>query len=389
MPARPQDRIVVETSAGACEIASSIRLTQDMQDMSQLAISCGDDTAWERITRIFHPGQQARLYVNGCLQFTGRWEINTVPADAHGGVTAELVARPRISDVRYVTAVKTTALKANEDGDLSFQNVSLKAFILALFAPLGYTEADFQFDTTADRNLITGQKTGLPKLSFLEPIQEGRAKVQPGELVWDCFQRHLKRFHLMAWDGADGRIVIGTPDDRQIPLYFARAKRGQLAQSNNVLSPHRIRDWSEVVSEVRVLGSTTGDDGDPKPILGVAGDAEVLATANASGQFLRRLAIPLDGQFASQRLAESRARRELALRSKNKDAWELTLDEWTFWTGSKAIPWAVNTCIDVDVDTIGVDGAGRYLIHKIQRTLDVHGAGTTTLSLVAPGILGV
>lgn len=386
---RPRDEIVVETALGSCQIASSIRLSQDMQDMSQIFLSCGDERAWKQITAIFHPGQVARLFLNGRLQFTGRWEINNVPADAHGGVTAELTARPRIADARYTTAVKGTALRPNEDGDLSFQNVSLKTFILALFAPLGYTAADFQFDATADRDIITGQKTGLPRLVNLEPIQEGRAKVQPGETVWDCFQRHLKRFHLMAWDGADGRIVVGKPDDMSAPLYWARAKFGALSGQNNVLSAHRTRDWSEVVSEVRVTGATQGDDGDPRPILGVAGDAEVLSTANSIGHFSRRLLLPLDGQFASQGLAESRARRELALRSKNKDAWELTFDGWAFWDGARSIPWAVNATIDVDVDTIGVDGAGRYLIHKVQRTLDVHGAGTTTLSLVAPGILGV
>lgn len=384
---RHRDRIEIITSAGECKIASSVRLSQGMEEGAQLSLSCGDDRAWAAITRIFYPGQVAKLLLNGALQFTGRWEINHVPSDPHGGVTAELTARPRSADARYNTAVKGTGKTAHEDGDLSFQNISLKSYVLALFEPLGYSAADFQFDATADRDLVTGQKTGLPWLVDLEPLQQGRAKVQPGETVWDAFQRHIKRFHLLSWDGADGRIVVGRADDMAAPRYRLRAKRGSMSRANNILSATRTRDWSEAVSEVRIAGSTMGDDGDPRPLFGAAGDADVLAVANSTQHFRRRLLLPLEGQAVTQGLAEARARRELALRSKGKDAWELNVDGWSYWDGARSIPWAINATVDVDVDTIGAEGAGRYLIHKIQRTLDVHGSATTTLSIVAPGIL--
>jgi len=105
-----------------------------------------------------------------------------------------------------------------------------------------------------------------------------------------------------------------------------------------------------------------------------------------TGQFQRKLVLPIEGA-RSEGKAAAQAKRELSLRSKNKDAWRIRLDEWTYWNGARSIPWAVNATVDVDVDTIGVDGAGRYLITRVDRSLDVHGAATTELTLVAPGIL--
>lgn len=372
--------IAVETVAGTCQIISSVKLEQSLHEGSQLSLSCGDDRAWRQITSIFHPGQPVRLFLNDLVQFTGRWESNDVPADAASGVTAELVARTRLQDARYVTA----------DPKISIESASLKSFVLALFAPLGFAALDFQFDAAADRKLMTGELRGAPKLVDLDPITQQKAKVQPGETIMEAATRHLKRFHLMLWDGADGRIVIGKPDDEQAPSYHLQAKRGTLARSNNVLAPHRIRDWAEVVSEVRVTGHQTSadGDGDPRAILGAAGDAEVLAVANSTGHFQRTLRIPDEGALSQDRAA-ARARRELASRAKLKDAWDHAVDEWTYWDGSRAVPWAINTTVDVDVDTIGVDGAGRYLIYRLGRSVDVHGAATATMSLAAPGILSL
>ena len=126
----------------------------------------------------------------------------------------------------------------------------------------------------------------------------------------------------------------------------------------------------------------------PRAILGAAGDPEVLAVANSTGQFQRVLRLTEEGALSQDRAA-AKARRELAGRSKMKDAWDHTVDEWTYWNGSFGIPWAINSTVDVDVDTIGVDGAGRYLIYQLRRSVDVHGAASSSMSLAAPGILSL
>ena len=84
--------------------------------------------------------------------------------------------------------------------------------------------------------------------------------------------------------------------------------------------------------------------------------------------------LPLEG-LRTQARAEAQARRELAARSKMKDAWEHTVDEWTYWDGGRAIPWTFNATVDVDVDTIDeltFSYAGAWTLHPYSRWQDIH-----------------
>jgi hypothetical protein len=55
----------------------------------------------------------------------------------------------------------------------------------------------------------------------------------------------------------------------------------------------------------------------------------------------------------SQAQVDAQARRERSKRSMKKDAYEITIDGWSYWDGANAIPWGINTTADVDVDVIG------------------------------------
>jgi prophage tail gpP-like protein len=282
-----------------------------------------------------------------------------------------------MADARYASA----------DPKTKFQDVSIKQFLLALYKPLGYTAADFVFDAETDRNLLTGEKAGARALVDLDPLQEGRAKVKPPETIFEAASRHLKRYHMAHWDAADGRIVVGKPDDMQPPIYRLLGKRGVDGQSNNVTSVKRIRDWSEVPSEVRTFGNTIDDDNELVPFVGVATDPDLLIVSKLpGGHFTRPVHLPVEG-LKTKGKADAQSRRELAARSKRKDAWEATADGWSYWNGSRLIPWAINTTADVDIDVIGSEAAGRYLIHRVRRSLDPHGSGSTQMSLVAPGVM--
>jgi prophage tail gpP-like protein len=377
MPTRLQDVITIETQEGSCQLLSNCDLTQDFHDVSSMSLTIGDDGSWRTISKIVAPGRIVKLSLNGRLQFTGRFEENEVPVDTGQGAVAQVTARTKMSDARYASA----------DPKTKFQDVSIKQFLLALYKPLGYTEADFIFDAETDRNLLTGEKRGAKALVDLDPMQEGKAKVKPPETIFDAATRHLKRFHLTHWDAADGRIVVGKPEDAQAPIFALLGKRGAAAQANNVLTARRVRDWSEVPSQVRAFGTTINDDNEEVPFAGIATDADLVAVSKLpGGHFSRPVHMPVEG-LKTKAKAIAQATRELAARSKRKDAWEVSVDGWTFWNGQRSIPWAINCTADVDIEVIGAEASGRYLIHRLHRTLDVHGAGTSRISLVAPGVL--
>lgn len=372
---RARDEIAVETSVGGCALYSNVELVNDMHGAATLTLTVGDDGSWKDLSRIFFPGEPCRLFCNGRLLFTGRWEANNVATTTMSGAIARLTARTKFADARYTTAdVKTKVT-----------DVSIKQFILALFAPLGYVETDFVFDATTDRNLVTGIRGRDKAPVDLDTLQESKAKVQPGEEIATAATRHLKRYHLAIWEGADGKLVVGAPNDKQLPIAKLRCKRVG-GTSNNISAPTRTRDWSELAQRVEVFGSNTNSDAENVPLRGIAIDQDVVDVFNKRGQFARNLRLPLDGPKSLAK-ADAQAKREIASRRKEKDSWTIETDSWSYWDGNKLIPWALNTTVDVEVDSIGAEATGRYLIHNIVRSLDVVGAASCSLSLAAPGVL--
>jgi prophage tail gpP-like protein len=87
----------------------------------------------------------------------------------------------------------------------------------------------------------------------------------------------------------------------------------------------------------------------------------------------------------SQAQVDAQARRERSQRSRRKDAYEITVDGWSYWDGARAIPWAINTTADVDVDVVG-GPQGLYYVHRVTCRYDAQGAPVTTLNVVAQGI---
>jgi len=372
---RPKEFVSILSRRGECKLYSSVELIVDMHGPATITLQVGDDGSWRDLSKIFYPGEPCKLYCAQRLLFTGRFETNKVTTTASNGALAHLVARTKLADARYTTA----------NTDVKVTDVTIKQFVLAIFAPLGFTEADFVFDATADRNLVTGVRGRDVAPVDLEPMQEAKAKVQPGQTIYDEATRHLKRYHLAMWDGADGKIIVGAPNDKQPPIFTLRGKRGGRS-SNNVSGADRTRDWAEVAQRVEIVGKSSNDSADQKPIKGVATDDDVTAVFNKTGHFSRVLSLPMDGP-KTQEKAQAQAVRELSSRRKEKDGWSIPLDSWCFWDGKKLIPWALNTTVDIDVDSIGSEGAGRYLIHKITRSLDVNAGPTASLEVAAPGIL--
>jgi prophage tail gpP-like protein len=375
MPRVP-DRITVEAAGGVFDKFESLSIVNDIVGLSEARFEVGDDGAWPELAGLVAPGTDFRVLLNGQPRLVGRAEVNEAPISADGGAQLTLTVRTKRSDAMYRSAPEKVRV----------EGTSVKEFVLACYAPLGYVEADFVFAPFAARELMTGkaQGGGAPPTN-LEPLKVDQAKVQPGETITQAVERHLARYHATHWDAPDGRIVVGVPDDQQGPIGRLQAKRGPESIGNNVLTCRRIRDWSDVAQSVTVFGQDQGKSTTRKRIVGAAFDEDVTEVAVATGHFERAVVVS-GSQAKDQGHADALAARELSARIRRKSAFDFTVDGWTYWTGDAQIPYANDTTFDVDVDALGTEAQGRYLVARVELQLSTGQAATTKLTAVAPGI---
>jgi len=369
---RKPDQIVVESAGTAFDGFESLEITNDITGPSEARLVIGDDGAWEELEQKVKPGTEWKVKLNNRLRLTGRAEVNEIPSDPDSGTLVQLTVRTKRTDAMVRSAEPVTV-----------QNTTIKAFILALYGQLGYGEADFVFGEFADVELMTGKSgAGKANVDNLASITVEQAKVQPPETIHECAERHLKRYQATHWDGPDGKIIVGRPDDTQAPRYVLLAKRGAKS-GNNVLRCQRVIDWTDVPRKVRVYGHTFGRDITSSHFSGEAQDDDVDAVAAATGHF-DRLVIVQDQQSKAADAAAKTAQRELSARIRRKHAWELETDGWSWWNGSEQVPWAPNTTVEVDVEAGGPKGT--FLIVRTVLKLDLEGAATTAITCVAPGV---
>jgi prophage tail gpP-like protein len=199
------------------------------------------------------------------------------------------------------------------------------------------------------------------------------------ETIYDAADRHLRRHGLLHWDSPDGKIVVGAPNDDQDPLYQLRYRRTGDVHLNNVLSANRTQDWSGIPSAVVVHGRSGKPGRAGGRITAFAKDSDVY---NAG--FYRPLIIVADG-IRKQALADHAAKRELAARSKNKDAYTMSVDGLSYWDGYSGIQWGIDTTCAVDSDTVKLAG-GVYYIFRTEFRRDAQSGDVTNISAVRRGI---
>ena len=368
--ARPVDIISLEGEAGALKIFDRVEVTNDLVGPAQAAFTIGDDGSYESLYRALAHGKPFTVYLNGFPRMKGIVVGQEIPDDARGGTTIELRVATKFADA-YV---------ASAEPDIKVEKTSIKDFITRLLSPIGYEEDDLVFSPATERDLMTGKPARGGRAPIdLEKIQIANAKVNPPETIYDAGSRHLKRHSLMWWDAPDGRIFIGAPDVDQRPIYRFLSKRGSRAQGNNVLSVRRIADWFEIPTSVTVFGGTQNKQVSKSKFSATGANADMLRAG-----FYRPVFLPAE-QIKTLQAAENQARREIAQRSKRKDAYEITVDGWSYWDGSSATPYAPNTTADVDLDALG-GVQGRYFIHKVTMREDARSGQQTTLSLVHPDV---
>lgn len=377
MTVRPIDTVKVEVigasgQGGILENFTSMSLSNDITQPSEAAFELGDDGTFNDIEDRILPGVKYRVFVNDRLQLTGRVELANIPFDAGQGSVVQYTVRTKLADAQYASA----------DPKIRIKDVSVKEFLVQLYAPLGYAESDFIFSPSAARDLLTGEFTsgqGSPQTVDLEPLKEDQAKVNPPETIYAAADRHLRRHGLMHWDSPDGKIVVSFPNDTQDPIYFLRMLRGPDGQHNNVLSATRKLDYSGIPTTIGVFGVGGGKDFTKSKVSFVIDDPDVAAAG-----FYRPALIVAEG-IKTEARAEHAALREMSARRKNKDAWDIEVDGFSHWNGQKNVNWGVDTVASIVTDVAG-GPLGAYYLHRTQLNRDAGGADTSVLTFLRRGI---
>lgn len=373
MAQRPAEVISIECERGSFDRFRKIEVSTDIFGEASCTFEVADDRAWRPLYPLLAHGKPFSVYAAGGLVFTGRVDDQELPTSIDDGTTIQVVLRTRLADARMGSA----------NPSVRVSNTSIRDFVVALYARHKFTLRDFLFTPDTDRDLVTGRKLGLAPPVDLEPFKADAAKVLPTETTFDAAKRHLERHHLLQWDAATGLICVGLPNDTQRPLYRF-VQRGGVC---NFREGRPVRDWSEVPSSLHVLGGGVGKATLRAPFVGLASDVDLLAVSALGPNFLRGVFIEANGVKDLKR-AQAQARRELMVRSRRKVAWEITLDDWSYWTGSYAIPYAINTVADLDIEThVGTPLNGPMLVTGCKKTLDAESGARTVLTLLGQGLI--
>lgn len=350
---------------------TSFALHSSMLAPSECSFELGDDTGYERLSAYLKLGARFRVFVNDRLRLTSRVEQHDASLKADSSMTESFTVRTKLTD----------AVASSAPIGVRTQGVSIKQFLLAIYASVGVTEADFDFRGDVSRDLITGRTSkGKRPPVPLEPIKEEEMKVQPPESVFAAADRFLRRHGFLHWDGPDGRIVVAAPDDQQSPLYILQCLRGPAGQYNNVLEIERSQDVSEAPTELGVFGTGKGK----VSFASVKGAAVVSNPALIAAGFVRRFAI-LDEAMTSQELALRRAKRELALKNRGLEKLTVTVDGLAYRDGTDPVPWAPDTTTDVIADMLG-GALGVYYVEDVMMVRNASDGDKTRLTVCPRGV---
>jgi hypothetical protein len=395
---------------------TTYEVTTDITTPSEARIEMGDNGTWSALRDAIAIGRKFRVAINDRPILSGRMLVRSLPITPEAGATAQLTIRTVLADAAF------TSCKA-----FSVKGATLKDILLKAYATLGMTEGDFLFDADVARDMMTGRGKNTSSKVALEKLTEQDARVQPPETVYSFVDRHLRRHGLLHWDGPDGRIIVGKPSDSQIPIYSLQCMRSS-PRGNNVLSVQRSQDYEQVPSMISIWGQGGKQAYGRAPINAAVMNAKMVQinkinkqleggtlpkdqrdalqaavdaleesyiappiTTTLQDAVVSRLAMNrqiaiIDESISTQALAEARARREMAQRSLNADSWDVKVRDWCYRDrNNRLVPWAVDTCAGLIVDTASPVSESCYIWRVIRsgNPMDGH---ATRLTLSARGV---
>ena len=350
---------------------TSFALHNSMLAPSEASFELGDDTGYERLSEFLKLGARFRVFVNDRLRLTSRIEQHDGSLAADRSMTESFTVRTKLTD----------AVASSAPIGVRTQNVSIKQFLIAIYASVGVTADDFDFRGDVSRDLLTGVSSrGKRPPRPLDPLKEEEQKVQPPESVFAAADRFLRRHGFLHWDGPDGRIVVAAPDDQQAPIYSLRCRRGPESQYNNVLEIERGQDVGDAPTELGVFGTSKGKAN----FASLPGAAVVRNQKLIDAGFIRRFAI-LDEAMSSGEFALRRANRELAMKSRGLEKITVTLDGLSFRDGVDRVPWSPDTTAIVLAEVLG-GALGVYYVEDVMMVRNASDGDKTRLAVVPKGV---
>lgn len=239
-----------------------------------------------------------------------------------------------------------------------------------------FKTSDLLIDNDANRILTTGKAGAGVSLSgvapkHLESYKVDQIKPHPGETVYAFLVRHARRFGLLIWGTADGKIVFGRPNYDQKPIGTLTLRQGERGLDNNVQKFRRRLSFKHRPAEVHVYGRSKGGDHMKSSIHAVAYDAEVRDAG------LWRVLTVHDNNARTKAEAEERALYELSVRRQTGD---ILNAELAGHANDDGVVWAIDTVVGVAWDKAGLFD-DRYVIGRtFSRTR--YGGTKTSLELV-------
>lgn len=425
---RPEDSVSIESTTGGgfgvvVDRATQYEISTSIRQPSVARFELGDESTWGPLQEVIRIGGRFSVSVNQQPRVTGRLLTRNMPLSPENGATVQLIVRTLLADAFFTACTP----------GIDVTNVTLKDLVVAAFQrlldKLGLSPEDvFVFRGDLARDAITGRKSGQPSAAAgirarlraiesmelpagdggrakelmrqrrilrqqlqgaetrpvvpdLAQVQVSEAQVHPGETIGEFVERHLARHGFMMWDAADGKIVIGHPDDSQEPLYVLASLKGEQAVANNIERCQKTEDYESVPASLWVYGQS-GKKGYMRG--GVKANEED-AVLGAVDPPLDRIVMVMDKGIRTEALAAARARREMVTRSMQKDAWSIEMDGLSYWSGTEAVPFAVDTVADVQID-VADRADGPYLIHECVMSGGPDSGHSTKLSTVGKGI---
>lgn len=352
-------------------------------------------------------GARVRVFIKtpkapeAVLQMTGLIDEVKVSVSRNGGAVLAVTGRDHMAPI--------------VDGDImqrfAVENVTFRALVeRVLLTPFpgrttGYFASSDQLIISNDANrlILTGKSsTGLSKnlgtpfqshtggsgvaaqsivptgpLSpdappELETLKVDQAVPNAGETVYQFLERHARRFALMIWGTADGRIVFGRPNYRQAPSYAFALRIGAAGASNSpIVDASRKESMKHCASEIHVFGPARGHDTFASPVHVRVADPEV----EAAGYY--KPIVIHDAHAKDNAQATARAQMELSKRTQSSDVVQLALDGYVGNTGAL---YAIDTLADCQLDPLDVHES----LYVVRRTFSRSrsGGSMTTLDLI-------
>lgn len=177
------------------------------------------------------PGAVVEIKISGLRQTTGYVDAVRCSGSRGSGTVFTIEGRDWMAP----------AVDGHVDPQLRFsESMSLQDLVTAVFAFLA--SVTFQTDNVANRNVMTGRKTGSTskKGKTLKSYILHQLEPYPQESPFVFASRVSQRFAQWIWAAQDGQsIVVGQPDFEQPPLYqILNSLDPSLSSHNNVLDWH-------------------------------------------------------------------------------------------------------------------------------------------------------